>query len=661
MPDSAPRLPSRPDLDQLRKQARELLRAIRAGDAAAVQRVRTVIPSSDESGDASDVTLADMQFVLAREHGFASWAKLVHHVEESRPPALAKFERLADVVARAYMAGDAGTIREVNATHGLSFVWDRDPERTRKRLTEWYASASRAPETALAEVRHLLAKQAGVDSWEELVASLRAKLVGVGEGRSRAAVDTPIYRIDEGRRSLEVRGPVSEGDWDTIIEVMREHGITALRGAGQISDSALERLSHLEQLTTLDLSFGKRLTHAGMRHLARLPLRDLELGGWGTQIDDRALDVLRHLPSLETVSLVWAERVSDAGVANLAPCMKLRSVNLMGTPTGDGALRALAGKPELAALDAGTRVTPAGLALLGGLPIFRTPLPEAVLRRARATDGEPSHLSLHPAAFVRGGLGALAGLAGLFSLRLFSVDRSIPPVTAAALEPLREMGGIESLWCDPSDDAMAVIASMPRLRKLMCQDTAASDDGWIALSRSRTIESIWGRENRALTARGLTAMSAMPALRKLGVSLRQVNDAGLASLPAFPALRDLTPIGLGDDGFRHVGRCSELESLTCMYTDDTGDAATRHVAGLRRLRRYYAGDTRITDRSLDVLAAMPVLESVELWNCPAVTDAGVAALARSTSIRRVVLDTAPKVSRNAKALFREGVDVSITG
>ena len=44
MSDSTPRLPARPSLEQLRKQAKELLQAIRAGDPSAKQRLRTLKP-----------------------------------------------------------------------------------------------------------------------------------------------------------------------------------------------------------------------------------------------------------------------------------------------------------------------------------------------------------------------------------------------------------------------------------------------------------------------------------------------------------------------------------------------------------------------------------------------------------------------------------------
>ena len=67
-----PNLPPRPDLGQLRHQARDLLRAARAGDIAAVDRIRAV---------SERVTLAAAQLAVAREYGFASWPRLKDHVE----------------------------------------------------------------------------------------------------------------------------------------------------------------------------------------------------------------------------------------------------------------------------------------------------------------------------------------------------------------------------------------------------------------------------------------------------------------------------------------------------------------------------------------------------------------------------------------------------
>lgn len=65
--DVGPLLPARADLDQLRLQAKDLLRTAKRGDPAAVARARAV---SDE------LVLNSAQLTVAREHGFASWARL---------------------------------------------------------------------------------------------------------------------------------------------------------------------------------------------------------------------------------------------------------------------------------------------------------------------------------------------------------------------------------------------------------------------------------------------------------------------------------------------------------------------------------------------------------------------------------------------------------
>jgi ankyrin repeat protein len=66
-----PELPIRPDLDQLRHQAKDLLREARSGDDAAAVRIRAV---------SEQQTLASAQLALAREYGFASWPRLATEV-----------------------------------------------------------------------------------------------------------------------------------------------------------------------------------------------------------------------------------------------------------------------------------------------------------------------------------------------------------------------------------------------------------------------------------------------------------------------------------------------------------------------------------------------------------------------------------------------------
>jgi hypothetical protein len=70
-------LPDRPDLDQLRRQARELLRAAVSGDPAAVARIGVV---------SARMTLSAAQQALAREYGCHNWATLRAEVERRRAP-----------------------------------------------------------------------------------------------------------------------------------------------------------------------------------------------------------------------------------------------------------------------------------------------------------------------------------------------------------------------------------------------------------------------------------------------------------------------------------------------------------------------------------------------------------------------------------------------
>ena len=75
-------MPDFVSLERLRKEAKALLKRIRAGEAAAIRRVRVHLPKLPElnsSQFALQTKLADVHHALAREHGFSSWAELKRH------------------------------------------------------------------------------------------------------------------------------------------------------------------------------------------------------------------------------------------------------------------------------------------------------------------------------------------------------------------------------------------------------------------------------------------------------------------------------------------------------------------------------------------------------------------------------------------------------
>lgn len=203
---------------------------------------------------------------------------------------------------------------------------------------------------------------------------------------------------------------------------------------------------------------------------------------------------------------------------------------------------------------------------------------------------------------------------------------------------------------------MPYIAQMPRLCFLGIQDTQAGDDGFVALSESRSIEYIWGRRCNNLRTRGFLALANMPALRGLSVSCLNVDDAGVAALPEFPALRELVPMDVPDAGYRHIGRCNGLDSLILMYCRDTTDGATEHITGLSRLSYYFNSYTTITDRTPALLSGMPSLERITFDACKNLTNAGVAQLARLPKLRELRI-SGRGVSSDVARAFGPQVDV----
>ena len=98
------------NLEQLRKQAKELTRAARVREPAAVARLGDLPPR-----------LASAQLVLAREQGYSSWAALVHEVaEQPFHTDLEYYEGRAYGIASVQVISLADARRDLAQRHGLS-------------------------------------------------------------------------------------------------------------------------------------------------------------------------------------------------------------------------------------------------------------------------------------------------------------------------------------------------------------------------------------------------------------------------------------------------------------------------------------------------------------------------------------------------------------
>jgi hypothetical protein len=633
-------IPRRSSLESLKKEAKRWLNALRANSEEARARFTLALGSVPDSP-----TLRDVQHALAREHGFGGWATL-KEASISRAPnspdTIELYETKAQALLDAYRTGTPDALER-----HYNFTWHR---------RAWPAMRSYVQldlglrptgpdddvEITLDDARYLIAIEHGFANWDDLC-SFVAKWPA-----SVPMTTTPMRLLSTSSEDAET---IAESrDWNVVLRALAARPDAALAAHGQMTDDMLEQVSRIENVTALQLGNSHSLTDDGIRHLARLKkLRHLNLSQTG--ITDRGLEVMRELPALELLSLVMTA-VTDAGMANLAECRALRQLNLMWTNTGDGAIRALSGKKNLTHFWSGNALTDAGLALLHDLPVFAKWHGGEVHMALLSNDTTPNQLTLR-GSFTDRGMEQLRGLDGLFGL---SVDDKALSITARGLAPLTTLPHLAWLSVDAKDDWMPYVAEMPALRFLSAQDTTAGDDGFTALSKSRSIEFIWGRRSHNLRTRGFTALSRMPKLRGLSLSCLNVDDAGIAALPEFPALRELMPMDIPDAGYRHIGKCAELEALILMYCRDTTDAATEQIAGLSKLNRYFNSYTVVTDRTPEVLSKMDSLERITFDACHNLTNEGVAKLARLPHLKELRV-SGKGVTPEIKSSFPPGVTV----
>ncbi len=200
----------------------------------------------------------------------------------------------------------------------------------------------------LADAQQLFASIYGFKNWADFEHSINEPR---GDLRSAPIVlssTPPFFRIDWTKKSIDPCQPMSNKDWEDLFAVVKELGLTAVYANNMMGDEDLEKLSQLDEVTSLDFSGSQFITDKGLQYLARMPqLRELRLSNFpGGRVTDRGLEALQHLRELRVFEICWQGGITDNGIANLRHCDQLEEVDLMGTNTGDAAIRALTGKPK---------------------------------------------------------------------------------------------------------------------------------------------------------------------------------------------------------------------------------------------------------------------------------------------------------------------------
>jgi ankyrin repeat protein len=168
------------NLEQQKKQARELLRAIRAGSEDAISRLRrhhNRWTAVDDATVRQQASLHDAQFVLAREQGFASWPKLKAYAE---PSSRSRHTRL--------FVPDVAWITD--RVHGLIRTRQSAGPAALEQIREWHPRFADSTDEEIRQApfseedaRLVYAREHGFETWDDLTSRVN-RLASTTDGAS---------------------------------------------------------------------------------------------------------------------------------------------------------------------------------------------------------------------------------------------------------------------------------------------------------------------------------------------------------------------------------------------------------------------------------------------------------------------------------------------
>ena len=210
-------------LDNLRREAKRWLRALRDKDPSARERLQRAYPAAP-----ANPALRDVQHAIARERGEEGWTALKESIarradEQPRiETTLEKYESLARDLVTAFETGDASAMRRLMDHFGRQVTWAELRDGVTQRLRT--IPAGEVPEGSFgsAHARLVIARQSGFKSWTEMADLLR----GVGSSSVQTAISSYTPTITPGMimpvevaADLPVR--MRDGSYTTTQEIWR--------------------------------------------------------------------------------------------------------------------------------------------------------------------------------------------------------------------------------------------------------------------------------------------------------------------------------------------------------------------------------------------------------------------------------------------------------
>lgn len=239
----AKQLPARPNLEQFRKQAKDLLKQRQSSEA--IQRIKRFHPrlrqrTAAEIAEAK-FSLADAQWVIAQEHAFESWPKFIKHIQAitRTDSPISKFELAADAI----VSGDLKRLKR---------LLRENPELVRARSTRahgapliHYVSANGIEDFRQKTSRNIVRiTQALLNAGAEVDATTMA----YGSGSTALGLAATSYHPAKAGVQLELMDVLlkagacvngAPGGWNTVVAALHN-------GRGEAATFLADRGAHLD-------------------------------------------------------------------------------------------------------------------------------------------------------------------------------------------------------------------------------------------------------------------------------------------------------------------------------------------------------------------------------------------------------------------------------
>jgi hypothetical protein len=245
MPDD---LPAKPNIQQLKKQAKDLLRGFARKDPSVVdrfRRIRRYASLTEEDLFRSPVTLRDAQFAVALRYGFVSWRRLSDHCvqqhkeTEMNKTVLQEFNELSLLSNRATQK----LLREINADDLARALTGAEETTSAKFFANMSARAVAMLTEQIRSFGEIESESA--DAAREAILSAHRKLIEAGEilgkrvaGEGKPTRVQPVATIREPRtRDLHI--DELKSFFEEMAGKAKTHGIFSLESDAELVDDPL--------------------------------------------------------------------------------------------------------------------------------------------------------------------------------------------------------------------------------------------------------------------------------------------------------------------------------------------------------------------------------------------------------------------------------------